>query len=62
MRKVLRLFNFKTYKGKKMNLNLISIEDYARKKKVSVKTVYNWINCGKIKPVIIGKTKLIKAQ
>jgi predicted site-specific integrase-resolvase len=40
--------------------NLISIEDYARRKKVSVKTIYNWIKAGKVKPVIIGKTKLIK--
>lgn len=40
--------------------NLVSIEDYARKKKVSVKTIYNWINSGKLKPVVIGKTKLIK--
>lgn len=40
--------------------NLQSIEDYARRKKVSIKTVYNWIKIGKVKPVIIGKTKLIK--
>jgi len=40
--------------------NLQSIEDYARRKKVSIKTVYNWIKAGKVKPVIIGKTKLIK--
>jgi hypothetical protein len=43
-----------------MESNLISIEDYARKKKVSIKTVYNWMKAGKLKPVIIGKTKLIK--
>lgn len=41
--------------------NLVSIEQYAQKKKVSVKTVYNWIKAGKVKPVIIGKTKLIKS-
>lgn len=41
--------------------NLVSVEQYAQKKKVSVKTVYNWIKAGKVKPVIIGKTKLIKS-
>lgn len=39
---------------------LMSIEQFAARKKVSIKTVYNWIKAGKIKPVIIGKTKLIK--
>lgn len=41
-------------------IGLISIEQYAERKKVSIKTVYNWIKAGKVTPVVIGKTKLIK--
>ena len=39
---------------------LITITEYAKKKGVSVKTIYNWINAGMIKPVIIGKAKFIR--
>jgi predicted site-specific integrase-resolvase len=44
------------------NQNLITLEDYARLKKVSLKTIYNWINAGKLKPVIIGKHKFINNE
>lgn len=40
--------------------NLLTLEQYARKKGVSLKTIYNWINAGKLKPVYIGKHKFIK--
>jgi hypothetical protein len=43
-----------------MNISeLKTIEDYAKEKKVSMKTIYNWIKKGLIKPVIIGKSKFI---
>jgi predicted site-specific integrase-resolvase len=38
---------------------ILSLQEYASLKKVSLKTVYNWLNTGYIKPTIIGKTKFI---
>jgi len=43
-------------------MNLITLEAYAKIKGVSLKTIYNWINAGKIKPVIIGKHKFINHE
>ena len=40
--------------------NLLTFEQYARRKKISLKTVYNHIKAGLLKPVIIGKSKFIK--
>ena len=39
--------------------NLLTFEQFAQKKGISLKTVYNHIKIGKIKPVIVGKTKFI---
>jgi predicted site-specific integrase-resolvase len=41
------------------NKDILSLEEYAKLKNVSLKTVYNWINVGMIKPIKIGKTKFI---
>lgn len=41
------------------NDNIYSLQEYATQKKVSLKTVYNWIKSGYIQPIIIGKTKFI---
>jgi predicted site-specific integrase-resolvase len=38
----------------------ISLQEYAVKKGKCIKTVYNWIKAGKIKPVTIGKHQYIK--
>lgn len=38
----------------------ISLQEYADKKNKSLKTIYNWINAGKLKPVTIGKHKYVK--
>jgi predicted site-specific integrase-resolvase len=42
--------------------NLITLAEYAKIKKKSLKTVYNWIHSGKIKPVVIGTHKFIKYE
>ncbi len=39
--------------------NLITVEQYAKKKKVATMTVYRWIKANKIKSVQIGKLTLI---
>lgn len=39
--------------------NLLTYEQYALKKGISLKTVYNRIKAGLIRPVIIGKSKFI---
>lgn len=41
---------------------LITLTEYAKRKKVSLKTVYNWINSGKLEPTIIGKHKFITVK
>lgn len=41
------------------NNELLTLEEYAKLKKVSLKTVYNWIKAGAITPILIGKTKCI---
>jgi predicted site-specific integrase-resolvase len=41
------------------NDNIYSLQEYATQKKVSLKTVYNWIKSGYIQPILIGKTKFI---
>jgi predicted site-specific integrase-resolvase len=38
---------------------ILSLQQYADLKKVSLKTVYNWLNTGYLTPTIIGKTKFI---
>jgi predicted site-specific integrase-resolvase len=38
---------------------ILTLEQYAKQKGVTLKTVYNWINSGKVKPTIIGKHKFI---
>lgn len=43
-------------------MNLITLEQYAQIKNVSLKTVYNWIKAGKIKPVKIGKHQFINNE
>lgn len=40
----------------------MSLEEYAQHIGVSLKTIYNHIKSGKIKPVIIGKTKFINLK
>ena len=42
-----------------MKFSLLTLQEYADIKKVSLKTVYNWINKGKIKPIVMGKTKFL---
>ena len=45
-----------------MNLDnniIYSLQEYATLKKVSLKTIYNWIATGYIKATLIGKTKFI---
>lgn len=42
--------------------NLLTFEQYATKKGISLKTVYNHIKAGLIRPVIIGKSKFIAIQ
>jgi excisionase family DNA binding protein len=42
--------------------NLITLEEYAKHLGVSLKTIYNRINAGKITPIIIGKSKFIKLK
>jgi len=39
---------------------LLTYEQYAKKKKISLKTVYNKIAAGTIKPIVIGKSKFLK--
>lgn len=39
---------------------ILSLSEYAQSQNVSLKTVYNWIKSGKLKPYIIGKTKFVK--
>jgi predicted site-specific integrase-resolvase len=41
------------------NKDIYSLEEYAKLKNVSLKTIYNWIKTGFIKPIKIGKTKFI---
>lgn len=45
-----------------MTNNILTLEEFAKVQKVSLKTVYNWINKGKIKPTIIGKHKFITTK
>jgi excisionase family DNA binding protein len=42
--------------------NLLTLEEYAKHIGVSLKTIYNHINTGKIKPIMIGKSKFIKLK
>jgi hypothetical protein len=39
---------------------LLTYEEYAKFKKISLKTVYNYVNNGMIIPIVIGKSKFIK--
>ena len=41
------------------NFKIYSLQEYATLKKVSLKTVYNWIKSNYIQPTLIGKTKFI---
>jgi len=41
---------------------LITLEEYAAIKQVSLKTIYNWINAGKLKVTYIGKHKFINYE
>lgn len=41
---------------------LITFEQYAKLNNISLKTVYNKIKAGLIKPVVIGKSKFIKNE
>jgi predicted DNA-binding transcriptional regulator AlpA len=41
---------------------LITLKEYAERKNKSLKTIYNWIKAGKLKPVIIGKHQFIKYE
>jgi predicted site-specific integrase-resolvase len=43
-----------------INKDYITLADYAERKNKSLKTIYNWIKAGKLKPVQIGKHKFIK--
>jgi len=42
--------------------NLITYQEYAKLENISLKTVYNYVKAGLIKPVIIGKSKFIKYE
>lgn len=39
---------------------LITLKEYAERKNKSLKTIYNWIKAGKLKPIQIGTHKFIK--
>ena len=41
------------------NNKILTLQEYATLKKVSLKTIYNWLKSGYIKPTKIGKTKFI---
>lgn len=41
------------------NSIIYTLQEYADLKKVSLKSVYNWIKSDYIKPILIGKTKFI---
>lgn len=41
---------------------ILTLEQYANQQGVSLKTVYNWIKSGKVKPTIIGKHKFITTK
>lgn len=43
-------------------MKLITLEEYAKIKNVSLKTIYNWINAGKLQVTIIGKHKFINYE
>ena len=42
--------------------DLLTYSEYAKVKNISLKTVYNYVKAGIIKPVIIGKAKFIKHE
>lgn len=50
----------KANKIEKKYSELMTFTEYAKHKKISLKTVYNYVNTGLIKPLIIGKAKFIK--
>ena len=50
----------KANKPEKQYSELMTYTEYAKFKKISLKTVYNYVNTGLIKPLIIGKAKFIK--
>ena len=31
--------------------NLMTVKDYAREMKVTIRTIYNWVDCGRVKKV-----------
>lgn len=39
--------------------HIVTIETYAKKKKKSLKTIYNWIKIGKIEPVYIDGKRFL---
>ena len=39
--------------------DLKTIEQYAKEKGVSMRTIYTWIKKGLVKPIVIGKSKFI---
>lgn len=41
---------------------LLTYSEYAKLKGISLKTVYNHVKAGYIKPVVIGKAKFIKHE
>lgn len=41
------------------NNNIYSLGQYAKLKKVTLKTIYNWIDAGLLHPITIGKSKFI---
>jgi hypothetical protein len=50
----------KANKPEKKYDELLTYEEYAKFKKISLKTVYNYVNNGMIIPIVIGKSKFIK--
>jgi hypothetical protein len=42
--------------------DLYTLEEYAEKKKISLKTVYNRIEAGVIQPIKKGKTMFIRKE
>ena len=50
----------KANKPERQYSELMTYTEYANKKGISLKTVYNKVKAGIIKPVIIGKSKFLK--
>jgi len=57
MTKQIKNKRYKSYSGNVENL--LTFEQYAEKKGISLKTVYNRIKAGMLRQVIVGKSKYL---